>query len=194
MEDPIESVQSPAQDGPPLIRIANAESGVVYGVEVEFLQDLSFVGDGIWENLFLSGNLTVSDSEIELDRQSIVDQTGVSAAITNVKRRLTGHSQYVANLQMGYDSVNGEHSASLVYNVFGDRILIPGIDGFDDSFETPFHSLDTVYKYYPDFNTTVTFKIQNLLDQDKELEFEGILLRSETRGRGLSLSYKYDFF
>ncbi|MDT0593416.1 TonB-dependent receptor domain-containing protein [Glaciecola petra] len=194
MEDPIESVQSPAQDGPPLIRIANAESGVVYGVELEFLQDLSFVGDGIWENLFLSGNLTVSDSEIELDRQSIVDQTGVSAAITNIKRRLTGHSQFVANLQMGYDSVNGEHSASLVYNVFGDRILIPGIDGFDDSFETPFHSLDTVYKYYPNFNTTITFKVQNLLDQDKELEFEGVLLRSETRGRGLSLSYKYDFY
>lgn len=193
MTNPIESVQSPAQDGPPLIRIANAETGEVYGVEIEFLQGLETVGDGLWDNLFVSGNLTLSDSEIVLDRQNIVDLTGVSAAITNETRRLTGHSQVVANLQMGFDSDNGEHSASLVYNVFGDRILIPGIDGFDDSFEKPFHSLDTVYKYYPDFNTTITFKLQNIFDQEKRIEFEDVLLRSETRGRSISLSYKYDF-
>ncbi len=193
MTDPIESVQSPAQDGPPLVRIANAESGELYGVEVEFLQGLEVIGDGIWDNLFVSGNVTLSDSEIELDRQNIVDQTGVSASITNLKRRLTGHSQYVVNLQLGYDSDNGEHSGSLVYNVFGDRIIIPGIDFFDDTYEAPFHSLDMVYKYYPDFNTTVTFKVQNILDDQQELEFENTLARSETKGTSLSLSYKYDF-
>lgn len=193
MEAPIESVQSPAQDGPPLIRIANAESGEVYGVEVEFLQDLAFIGDGIWDNLFTTGNITVSDSEIVLDRQNIVEQTGVSAAITNVERRMTGHSQYVLNMQLGYDSDNGEHSASLVYNVFGERILIPGIDGFDDNFEQPFHSLDMVYKYYPDFNSTVTLRVQNILGEDREIEFNDTLLRSETRGTGIRLSFKYDF-
>ncbi len=193
MDAPIESVQSPAQDGPPLIRIANAETGELYGIELEFLQDLAFVGNGIWDNIFLSGNLTVSDSEIELDRQSIVDQTGVSAAVTNLTRRLTGHSQYVANLQGGYDSDNGEHSLSIIYNVFGERILIPGIDGFDDSYEQPFHSLDTVYKYYPNFNTTITFKLQNLLDEKKELLFEDVLLRSETKGSQISVALKYDF-
>ncbi|MGQ8364897.1 TonB-dependent receptor domain-containing protein [Glaciecola sp. 1036] len=193
MDSPIESVQSPAQDGPPLIRIANAESGEVYGVEVEFLQGLEIFGQGIWDNMFVSGNLTLSDSEIVLDRQKIVEQTGVSAAITNTTRRLTGHSEYVANMQVGFDSDNGEHSASLVYNVFGDRILIPGIDGFDDSYEKPFHSLDLVYKFFPDFNTVVTFKWQNMLNQDKELEFEDTLLRSETRGMAFSLTYRYDF-
>ncbi|WP_414829798.1 TonB-dependent receptor domain-containing protein [Alteromonas sp. H39] len=193
MEAPIESVQSPAQDGPPLIRIANAETGEVYGVEVEFLQGLEVFGDGIWDNLFTSGNITISDSEIVLDRQNIVEQTGVSAAITNTERRMTGHSEYVVNFQVGYDSDNGEHSASVVYNVFGERILIPGIDGFDDSFEQPFHSLDVVYKYYPDFNTTVTFKVQNIMDEEKEITFEDTLLRSETRGTSFSLTYKYDF-
>lgn len=193
MEAPIESVQSPAQDGPPLIRIANAESGEVYGMEIEFLQDLAFIGDGVWDNLFMTGNITVSDSEIVLDRQQIVEQTGVSAAITNEVRRMTGHSQYVLNMQLGYDSDNGEHSASLVYNVFGERILIAGIDGFDDNFEQPFHSLDMVYKYYPDFNSTVTLRVQNILGEDREIEFENTLLRSESRGTTIRLSYKYDF-
>ncbi len=193
MQNPIESVQSPAQDGPPLIRIANAESGEVYGVEVEFLQGLDILGDGIWKNLFTSGNITISDSEITLDRQNIVEQTGVSAAITNTTRRLTGHSEYVLNLQMGYDSDNGEHSASLVYNVFGERILIPGIDGLGDNFEKPFHSLDMVYKYYPDFRTTVSFKLKNMLNESRSIEFEDVVLRSETRGTEVSLSVKYDF-
>lgn len=193
MDAPIESVQSPAQDGPPLIKIANAETGELYGIEVEFLQGLDSFTDGPLKNVFLSGNLTISDSEITLDRQNIVDQTGLSAAVTNLTRRLTGHSQYVANLQAGYDSENGEHSLSVVYNVFGERILIPGIDGFDDSYEQPFHSLDTVYKYYPNFNTTVTFKVQNLLGESKSLEFEDVLLRSETKGTKLSLSLKYEF-
>ena len=193
MDTPIESVQSPAQDGPPLIRIANAETGKMYGVEVEFLQGLEVIGDGVWDNLFLSGNLTLSDSEIELDPAAIEQQTGVSTSITNTTRAMTGHSKWVVNTQLGYDSDNGEHSASLVYNVFGPRILIPGIDGFDDSFEQPFHSLDVVYKWYPDFNTTVTLKVQNMLDQEKKIEFEDTLLRSETVGTSFSLAYRYDF-
>jgi TonB-dependent receptor len=193
MQNPIESVQSPAQDGPPMVRIANAESGELTGIEFEFLKGLEFLGEGIWDNLFVSGNLTLSDSEIVLDRQAVVDQTGVSAAITNTTRRLTGHSEYVANIQLGYDSDDGEHSASLVYNVFGDRILIPGIDGFDDNFETPFHSLDLVYTYYPSFQSTLKLKLQNLLDEQKELEFENVTFRTETRGVGFSLSYKYEF-
>jgi len=193
MDSPIESVQSPAQDGPPLIRIANAESGELKGIEVEFLKGLSFLGGEIWNSLFVSGNLTLSDSNIVLDRQNIVDQTKVSAAVTNLERRLTGHSKYVANLQIGYDAPNGNHSASLVYNVFGDRILIPGIDGFDDSYEKPFNSLDLIYTYYPDFSSTVKLKIQNILDEQRELEFENTLFRSETKGVGFSLSYKRDF-
>ncbi|MBT0585290.1 TonB-dependent receptor domain-containing protein [Alteromonas oceanisediminis] len=193
MTDPIESVQSPAQDGPPLIRIANAETGELYGVEVEFLQGLDVIGEGVWDNLFLSGNVTLSDSEITLDPVAIEEQTGVSAAITNTQRRLTGHSEYVVNLQLGFDSDNGEHSASLVYNVFGERIIVPGIDFFDDNFEQPFHSLDVVYKFYPDFNSTLTLKVQNILDESRELEFEGVTFQSETKGIGFSLSYKYEF-
>lgn len=192
MIDPIESVQTSGQDGPPLIVMGNAEQGEVYGIEFEFMKDFAFLG-GMGNDFFLSGNLTLSDSEITLDRQNLVDQTGVSAAVTNTKRRLSGHSQYVVNMQLGYDSPNGNHSASAVYNVFGERISIAGIEGADDSFEKPFHSLDLVYTYYPSFASTVKVKLQNILNQEKELEFENTLLRSETKGVGFSVSYKYDF-
>ena len=192
MEDPIESVQSPAQDGPPLIRIANAEEGEVYGVEVEFMKDFAFLG-GMGNDFFLSGNVTLSDSEISIDTQKVVDQTGVSTTITNPVRRMTGHSEYVVNLNLGYDHPSGNHTATLAYNVFGERIIIPGIDDKDDAYEQPFHSLDLVYTYYPTFSTTLKVKVQNLLDETKEISFEDTLLRSETRGVGFDVSFKWDF-
>jgi len=200
MVAPIEAVQSPAQDGPPLIRIANAEDGEVYGIEVEFLKDFNFLGEfagllgGVkGEDFFLSGNVTLSDSEINIDTQSVVDQTGVSTSITNPTRRMTGHSEYVLNLNLGYDAPNGNHSVTLAYNAFGDRIIIPGIDGKDDAYEQPFHSLDFVYTYYPTYSSTLKLKVQNLLDEKKKIQFEDTLLRSETKGIGFDLSFKWDF-
>ncbi len=192
MDAPIESVQSPAQDGPPLIRIANAETGEVYGIEFDFMQSLGFLGE-VGNDFFVSGNVTLSDSEIVLDSQSIVEQTGVSTAVTNLTRRLTGHSEYVVNFQLGFDSPNGEHAATLVYNVFGERIIIPGIERRPDAEEQPFHSLDLVYSWFPDFNSTIKLKVQNILDETKEIRFDNTLLRSETQGVGFSLSYKYEF-
>jgi len=196
MVNPIESVQSPAQDGPPLIVMANANDGNVYGVEVDFMKDFTFLADSLGEwadSFFISGNVTLSDSEINIDTQRVVDQTGVSAAITNTSRRMTGHSEYVVNLNLGFDAPNGNHSATLAYNVFGDRIIIPGIEGQDDKYEQPFHSLDLVYTYYPTYSTTLKFKVQNLLDQKKEIEFSDTLFRSETKGIGFDIQFKWDF-
>ncbi len=196
LDNPIESVQSPAQDGPPLIRIANGEDATVTGIEFEFLQDLNPLRGMLGsfaENSFVSGNVTLSDSEISLDRQNIVDQTGVSTSITNLERRLTGHSEYVLNFQLGYDSPNGEHLATMVYNVFGERVIVAGIDGFEDAMEQPFHSLDVNYTYFPTFSSQVKFKLTNILDEQKEVSFDDELLRSSTKGVGFSVSYKVEF-
>ena len=196
MDKPIEAVQSPSQDGPPLIRIANAEDGYVYGLELEFLKDFDFLGSfaGIsGENFFLSGNFTLSESEIKIDTQNVVEQTGVSTTITNPTRAMTGHSPWVINMNLGWDAPNGNHSATLAYNVFAERIIIPGMDGQDDAYEQPFHSLDMVYSYYPTYSSTLKFKVQNMLNQDKEIEFEDTLMRSETKGVAFEVSLKWDF-
>lgn len=196
MDMPIEAVQSPSQDGPPLIRIANAEDGYVYGIEVEFMKDFTFLGDlGIarGEEFFLSGNITLSDSEINIDTQRVVEQTGVSTSITNPTRRMTGHSEYVVNLNLGWDAPNGNHTATLAYNVFGERIIVPGIEGKGDSYEQPFHSLDLVYTYYPTYSSTLTFKVQNMLGEEKELEFDNTLLKSETKGTSFQVALQWEF-
>jgi hypothetical protein len=37
------------------------------------------------------------------------------------------------------------------------------------------------------------FKVQNMLDQEKEITFDDTLLRSETRGTSFEVSLKWDF-
>jgi len=181
IESPIESVLS-VGDQDYTLGFVNGETATVYGIEAEWLYDLSWMQDGF----FTSGNITLSDSEVEIN-------PALAGNLTNTTKRMNGHSQYVVNLQMNYDSANGNHSSSLVYNVFGERILASGISGSDDAFEQPFHSVDLIYTYYPDFNSKVKLKLKNLLDEDQEVTQSDIVVRSKAVGVNISLSYTYEF-
>jgi outer membrane receptor protein involved in Fe transport len=206
IETPIELVELGTVGGAaPNLLTANAEKGVLYGIEMELLQDLAFIGD-TFSNLYMSANLTVSDSEVtigavdddvvslfESQLLDALDATSASNIVTNNKRRLVGHSQWVANFQLGWDSDNGEHSGTLVYNAFGPRIIIPGTRGNEDAEEATFHSLDMIYTYYPNFDSTFKFSVKNLLNQNKEITQENLSLLREERGIAVSLSYSVDF-
>lgn len=160
----------------------NGDSAELMGVEAEWLYDLTTVSEG----LFTSGNITLSDSEAVVD-------PAFAGNLTNTTKRMTGHSQYVVNLQLNYDSLNGQHSSSLVYNVFGERILAAGVIEREDAFEQPFHSLDFVYTYFPDFNSQIKFKVNNLLDEAQEVTQSDVVVRSRDIGVAFGLSYQYQF-
>ncbi len=181
IENPIESVLQVGDEDYTLSYV-NGESAEVYGVELEWLHDLGYLANGF----FTSGNLTWSDSEASID-------PALAGNLTNRTKRMTGHSEYVANFQLNYDSANGEHATSLVYNVFGERILAAGIGGREDAYEQPFHSLDLVYNYYPSFNSKIGLKVKNLLGEDQEVTQSDILVRSKEVGTVVSLSYSYEF-
>ncbi|KFZ30461.1 hypothetical protein IDSA_10390 [Pseudidiomarina salinarum] len=186
LTNPIESVEAKATDSDRVITFLNGDTGHVYGLEFEFLKDLTMVTDG----LFVNGNLTLSDSEITIQNTGGVE-------LTNNERRMTGHSKYVINTQLGYDTLDGEHSAALVYNVFGERIAFAGSvfggRGIDDAFEQPFHSLDAIYTWYPDFNSKLRLKVQNLLGEDTEIMQNGQVIQKQTVGTSVSLEYSYSF-
>ncbi|WP_322407088.1 TonB-dependent receptor [Idiomarina sp. PL1-037] len=181
IENPIESILQVGDEDYTLSYV-NGESAEVYGVEFEWLHDLGYLANGF----FTSGNLTWSDSEASID-------PALAGNLTNRTKRMTGHSEYVANFQLNYDSANGEHATSLVYNVFGERIIAAGIGGREDAFEQPFHSLDLVYNYYPSFNSKIGFKVKNILGEDQEVTQSDILVRSKEVGTEISLSYSYEF-
>ena len=84
---------------------------------------------------------------------------------------LSGASEYVANLMLGFDSPNSKHTASLIYNVFGERLFAFGRFG-PDAYEQPFHSLDFTYFWYPTDRLTLKLKAQNLLNSTIEIQRE----------------------
>ncbi|WP_087506155.1 TonB-dependent receptor domain-containing protein [Neiella marina] len=187
LEAPIEPVQRITEAGRQQ-KYYNAESGYIYGIETEFLRDFSFIDSDsdILEGMFIAGNLTLSDSEIEIKPNSEIDPT-------NTKRRMTGHSEYVANLQFSFDSPDGWHSTTLVYNVFGKRIAWGGSAGLDDVYEQPFHSLDFTYTLFPTDSLDIKFKAKNILGEESEYKQNGNKTYWKDPGTEFTLQFAYEY-
>ncbi|GIU49041.1 TonB-dependent receptor [Shewanella sairae] len=187
IEAPIEPIQRISEAGRQL-KFYNADSGYIYGIETEFLQSLSIIGgdDSVWSHFFVTGNLTLSDSEIEISPNGEIDPT-------NNSRRMTGHSEWVTNLQLSFDSPDEQHSATLVYNVFGDRIAYGGRGGLDDVYEQPFQSLDFTYSFFPLESLAIKLKAKNLLDSETEYEQQGIRVYAKEPGTEYTLDISYQY-
>lgn len=188
---PIETIQGGATEDNIIFTFINADTAEVYGLEVEGLKSLGFLSRGGWTDaFFLAGNATLSDSEVKIPE-------GVGGDITNRTRRLTQHSEWVANVQLGFDSFNGRHGATLVYNAFGPRIFFAGINGQDDAYEQTFHSLDFVYSWYPTDNWTFKLRFQNILNEKTEIEQvssagDEVRILQQTVGTTFLFDVKYD--
>jgi TonB-dependent receptor len=188
IDDPIETAEGAGSDNNVFVTFVNAESAEIKGIELEWLKNLRSLNDrwgwGEWaEAFFFSGNLTLSESELTVG--------SVGLDLTNPVRPMTGHSDYVANLQLGFDSPSGVHSWSLVYNTFGERIFFAGRGGAQDTYEQPFDSVDLVYSYYPTERLSLRFRMQNILDEKLTLEQAGVTTLEQSLGTTAKLDIKW---
>lgn len=156
-DEPIEQVDLGGVDRS--VTWDNADSARNCGLELEARRRLGFLSERV-EDVFAAANVAFIRSEVSLDPES----AGVS---TSQERPLQGQSPYVVNLQLGYDDAAGSGIAAvLLYNVFGPRIRDVGRFDTPDTYEDPFHQLDFVYSHELGDNWKLTFKAQNLLNQD----------------------------
>ncbi len=182
--DPIELFRAAAADETVAYEVLNAQSATISGMEMEFLKNLGSIDDSL-SQFFLSGNVTIQDSELLAGSKA--------DSPTNPKRKLNSASDYAANLQLGFDSDNGKHSAMLVYNVFGERLYYAGRLGNPDAFEQPFNSVDMTYSYYPTDTFTLKLKLKNLLDENTVIERSGVTTYEKEVGIGASLAVQYKY-
>jgi TonB-dependent receptor len=154
IKNPIEQKLNPGSDSDIVMGFYNADTGKIYGLELEGLYNFA-------DGLFASANLTISESEIESPE---------GQGFTNATRSMTGQSPYVLNLQLGYDSNDEQHSASVSYNIADEKVYSAAVaTGHDDAYEDVFGSLDITYSYFPTDNITVKAKVRNLLDEDRSI-------------------------
>lgn len=182
--NPIEFFEASASDTNRAREIINAASGSIQGLEIEGLKSLGFMGE--WADpFFFQSNVTLQKTELVAGAQA--------DAPTNNVRSLTGASDYVVNVMLGYDSMNGQHAATIVYNVFGERLYVAGRNGTEDGYEQPFNSLDLTYSWYPTDLITVKAKLQNLLDESVVIETQGVKTFEQAPGTTMALSFNWTF-
>jgi outer membrane receptor protein involved in Fe transport len=114
-------------------------------------------------------------------------------APTNPVRPLSGASEYVANFMIGFDSPNAKHTASLIYNEFGERLYVAGRTGAPVGYEQPFQSLDATYFWYPTDNMTLKLKAQNILADTITIAREGVIVFEEDPGVTYAVSFQWSF-
>lgn len=184
IERPIETVRAAGTDENIALTFINAQEAEVKGIEVEWLKSLSSLRWQVLEPFFVSGNLTLSDSELTVG--------DVGLDLTSEVRRMAQHSKYVANLQVGFDSDNGAHSFMVAYNTYGERLFFAGRDGTPDAYEQPFDSLDFIYSFFPTDRLSMKFRFQNLLDETIRIEQRGINVITQNVGTTAKFDVKWD--
>lgn len=115
---PIERVES-ATSGAYQANFQNAKKATNLGVELEARKGFGFLGSR-FDKFSGFTNVTIMQSSVTLD-------TLAGLSVTDVKRRLVGQAPFVLNTGISYSSLSGATSATLLYNVVGDRIFAAGV-------------------------------------------------------------------
>jgi TonB-dependent receptor len=188
IDNPIETVEGAGTDNNLSFTFINADKADLYGLEVEWFADLGFTSRwlGSWASgLFTAGNATWTDSELTIGTSSF--------ALTNDRRPLNQQSDLILNLQLGYDSPGGGHSAVLVYNGFSERLFYAGRNGAPDAYEQPFNSLDFIYSWYPAAGWELKLRLQNLLNDSIEIKQGNVVVLEQDLGTTFKLDATIKF-
>lgn len=180
----------------------NASSAISYGAELEARRSLGFIGS-TFENFSLGANLTIVDSKVSFDDGEFVEvfdgvgttrySTGI---LTSSSRPLQGQSPYVVNATLGYDNQEWGTSATLLYNVFGDRLSVVGTEGIPNAYEQARNTLDFSVSQKLPAGLQFRLAARNLLDAETILRQEfsdGELFDIERYGSGVSVSLGVSF-
>lgn len=193
LDKPIERTFFFTGEGPTR-SLANADDATLKGVEAEFdvslpfneWTDMGFIVDRDW---YLIGNVTYIDSSV----------TRSLAEFPTVTRRngpLQGQSEYLANLQFGYDSQALREKANLSLNYQDERIFGVGIQGIPDTIETPPLMLDFNFtKAFDVLDRTLEagLKVNNILGEEYELSQGGNTTETYKLGTTVQLSLTATF-
>lgn len=191
----------------------NAPSATVYGVELEAKKYFEFPDNGSAfianKRWLLQANYTWSDSEVQVGTDDVVLTQGGGGAPEQASffiedgSRLQGHSEHVANLQMGWEDDTARSQATIIVNFVSERITARGAGAAGarepDYVQDPGIFLDFVYRKGFDVagrEMGLALELRNLLGTDYD-EFQElgnkIRINNYDLGSSASLSLSVKF-
>ncbi len=202
LSDPIEIVQLRSAASSKTFQPQNVGDATVFGTEVEFRKSLKFIDPSL-TNFFFNGNATFSESEITMTDQEFESRvaSGRPGQELDNKRELQGQSPYIINAGLAYDGFEKGLEIGLYYNVQGRTLTYTGgVNGFPDVYSVPFNSLNfsAIKTFGPTDNMRLTFRVNNVLNDRREWEYESFGVPNETfearsPGTRVSLGFRYEF-
>ena len=201
-QDPIQQQLTPVASAGE-IRFINVESGLLYGVELEFRKNFDFIDRAFFRNLQFSTNFTYTLSEVDLTPEEIENRQRVNPDIEET-RPFQAQSPYILNVNLTYFEPESDFEATLYMNMFGRRLFANGFGGTEDVYEiygdgntpTPDLRFNISKRIFSNF--VLGFRAENILDYkvQRNIEFKGNYFTQEEYGPGrtftLSLGYRIE--
>ena len=167
----------------------NAEAAENSGIEMEFYKRLDFLGtdflNGLGEDIYIQANASLIDSDVTIARKDL-------GVLTSSSRPLQGQSEYLFNLQIGYEPIDGT-TATLLYHRYGERIYEVGIETAPDLVEQPFGEMNFLFIRPLTDDINMTVKARNLTNERNEITQNGYVNFGYKRGREFSFQIDYAF-
>jgi hypothetical protein len=176
-EDPIERVYL-ATSGTRLLTFVNADGANNYGVELELRKRLGTLSQAL-EPWTVFANATIMESEIDIG-------TGTSSQ-TSPSRAMVGQAPYVVNAGLTWARPTGSTSATMLYNVVGERIVSAGILPLPDVYEEARHVLDFSLRVGLTGAISAKLDAKNLLDSSFEQTQGSVTREYYKTGRAFSV-------
>ena len=191
-KDPIEETVTIIGDGTRNLSYINADSGETYGVEVEANINIpleeTFEGEFFQNRLFyVKANGAYINSEVTIGENDL-------NVLTNAVRPMQGQSEWLGNLQVGWDGEDDR--LTLLVNYTGERIASVGTYNLPDLIEEATVFVDLVYKRDIEVaggEMELSFKVENIFDEDYEVTQAGFLAESYNIGTTFSIGVSQKF-
>ena len=154
----------------------NGDTGTISGFELDFRKEMELPG----YLMFVSGNLSLIDSQVEIAFR---------------ERIMQGQPDKLANFQIGLDDADSTAKYTLVYNYQGESLYSATQVGSQspDIIQEPRGELNANYstEIMPDL--TLKAALKNLTDEEVSLTQAGANFRSYKKGRAFDLGLSFVF-
>lgn len=165
MEDPIEiGFAEGSTKANQIVTYSNVPNAEIMGIEIEGRLRLDYIAD-ILDDFYFGGNFSLISATIDIPFSELSERRKLDPASDDI-RDLQGQSQYIVNLDLGYNNIETETSINLHFNIFGERLSIVSGGADPDVYEQPQPQLDLTFSQPLLSNFTIKGGVKNILNSE----------------------------
>jgi outer membrane receptor protein involved in Fe transport len=181
-KNPIERIEQ-ATSGAYQATFQNARRATNYGVELEARRHLDPLGR-LFHGITGFANVTVMRSSVTLD-------SAAALTVSDTRRRLVGQAPYVINSGITWTNRRGSASATILYNVVGDRIFAAGVKPLPNIVERAGRAVDVALRFPVGGQWSARLDARNLLDTRHQFMQGNLEREGYHSGRSLTLGMSW---